>query len=203
MLNQQTADGEKVLFLLGNRQYQVIVDHKNGWKQEAFRERYSEVLDRYDYIVGDWGYNQLRLRGFFRDGHPKVTKDMQFSTIQDYLNEYCNFGCAFFILERMPGKHTPAEEPAHLEDKEESGIEVSAPSSYPGPSESEAVVPARTPKPRPHNNAQGAVREEGQSRGHSKPQHERTSRFHQRKHNPRGGERRNDANSQGKGTDQQ
>ncbi len=28
-------------------------------------ERFSEVLARYDYIVGDWGYEQLRLRGFF------------------------------------------------------------------------------------------------------------------------------------------
>ena len=27
-------------------------------------ERFSEVLARYDYIVGDWGYEQLRLRGF-------------------------------------------------------------------------------------------------------------------------------------------
>lgn len=50
---------------ISNKTYEVFVDHKNGWRPEAFRERYSEVLDRYDYIVGDWGYSQLRLRGFF------------------------------------------------------------------------------------------------------------------------------------------
>lgn len=50
---------------ISGKTYEVIVDHKNGWRFEAFRDRYSEVLERYDYIVGDWGYNQLRLRGFF------------------------------------------------------------------------------------------------------------------------------------------
>ncbi|WP_019534399.1 YutD family protein [Paenibacillus ginsengihumi] len=104
MLSDKATDGTKNSVLIGNRQYHVLVDHKNGWKQEAFRERYSEVLERYDYIVGDWGYNQLRLRGFFRDGNPKAMKDSLFSTVQDYLNEYCNFGCAYFILEKVPGK---------------------------------------------------------------------------------------------------
>ena len=65
---------------------------------EAFRERFSDVLERYDYVVGDWGYNQLRLKGFFRDNHPKVTRDSAFSCMVDYINEYCNFGCAYFVL---------------------------------------------------------------------------------------------------------
>ncbi|MCZ8522784.1 MULTISPECIES: YutD family protein [Paenibacillus] len=89
---------------IAGKSYEVIVDHKNGWRFEAFRERYSEVLERYDYIVGDWGYSQLRLRGFFKDNHPKVTRDTTIATLQDYLNEYCNFGCAYFIIEKVASK---------------------------------------------------------------------------------------------------
>ncbi|CAG7649375.1 YutD family protein [Paenibacillus allorhizosphaerae] len=89
---------------IAGRTYEVVTDHKSGWKPEAFRDRYSEVLERYDYIVGDWGYNQLRLRGFYKDNHPKATKDTAISTLQDYLNEYCNFGCAYFIIEKVPGR---------------------------------------------------------------------------------------------------
>ncbi|MED4609532.1 YutD family protein, partial [Paenibacillus validus] len=95
---------------ISNKTYEVFVDHKNGWRPEAFRERYSEVLDRYDYIVGDWGYSQLRLRGFFKDNHPKATKDTVISTIEDYLNEYCNFGCAYFILEKTGTREIPPSE---------------------------------------------------------------------------------------------
>lgn len=84
-----------------------MLDHKDGWNPEAFRGRYSEVLERYDYIVGDWGYSQLRLKGFYRDNHPKVNRDTAISGMVDYINEYCNFGCAHFVLRKM--KEQPVE----------------------------------------------------------------------------------------------
>ncbi len=84
-----------------------MLDHKDGWNPEAFRGRYSEVLDRYDYIIGDWGYSQLRLKGFFRDNHPKVNRDTAISGMVDYINEYCNFGCAYFVLHKL--KEMPKE----------------------------------------------------------------------------------------------
>jgi uncharacterized protein YutD len=98
------------MIVIGSKAYELITDHKNGWNQEVFRERYSDVLDRYDYIVGDWGYNQLRLRGFFKDTNPKATKESVISSIQDYLNEYCNFGCAYFVVERVAGRYAPEGE---------------------------------------------------------------------------------------------
>ncbi|MCI3920030.1 YutD family protein [Paenibacillus sp. TRM 82003] len=89
---------------VGGKAYELLQAHKDAWKPDAFKERYSEVLDRYDYIVGDWGYNQLRLKGFFKEGSNRATKDSAIGSLQDYLQEYCNFGCAYFILERVPGK---------------------------------------------------------------------------------------------------
>lgn len=88
------------MFQIGGKNYELLQDHKNGWNPEAFRDRYSEVLDRYDYIIGDWGYNQLRLKGFYRDGHPKANKDTSIVVLDDYINEYCNFGCAYFVLQK-------------------------------------------------------------------------------------------------------
>ncbi|MWC30121.1 DUF1027 domain-containing protein [Paenibacillus sp. MMS18-CY102] len=86
--------------LIGGKRYELIVDHKNGWNPAAFRDRYSDVLERYDYIIGDWGYNQLRLKGFFKDNHPKGNKESFISGLVDYINEYCNFGCAYFVIHR-------------------------------------------------------------------------------------------------------
>ncbi|WP_246027958.1 YutD family protein, partial [Paenibacillus xylaniclasticus] len=86
--------------LIGGKRYELIIDHKNGWNPSAFRDRYSDVLERYDYIIGDWGYNQLRLKGFFKDSNPKANKDTNISGLVDYINEYCNFGCAYFVIQR-------------------------------------------------------------------------------------------------------
>lgn len=120
-------------YMIGNKAYVVVVDYKNGYNYEAFRDRYSEVLDRYDYIVGDWGYNQLRLKGFFREDNPKATKETSIATLQDYLNEYCNFGCAYFVVEKV--NHPPADgeivgEPAEPAAQAPSGI---------GPSEADGA----------------------------------------------------------------
>ncbi|RAP77049.1 YutD-like domain-containing protein [Paenibacillus montanisoli] len=95
---------------ISGKTYELIHENRNGWNFEAFRERFSEVLERYDYVFGDWGYNQLRLKGFFRDNHPKVTRDTAFSSMTDYINEYCNFGCAYFVLERQPGGSRSGED---------------------------------------------------------------------------------------------
>jgi len=107
------------LIHITGKTYEVITDHKNGWNPEAFKDRYSDVLDRYDYIIGDWGYNQLRLKGFFRDNNSKATKDTTIASMVDYINEYCNFGCAYFVIEKIreqkPEKSDKPEKPEKSE----------------------------------------------------------------------------------------
>jgi uncharacterized protein YutD len=105
---------------IGSKTYELVTEHKTAWNFEVFRDRFSEVLERYDYIVGDWGYNQLRLRGFFKENNPKATKESSIAYFQDYLNEYCNFGCAYFIIEKVANRNplaadTEVEADAELE----------------------------------------------------------------------------------------
>ncbi|MBM7704596.1 YutD family protein [Metabacillus iocasae] len=89
------------MICVGSTCYEIVKEEKEGFNEEAFRGRYIDVLARYDYIVGDWGYNQLRLRGFFDDQNQKATYDTKISTLQDYLQEYCNFGCSHFVLRKV------------------------------------------------------------------------------------------------------
>lgn len=91
-------------FMLAKRHYRLVSDYREGFDAEKLAERYSEVLARYDYIVGDWGYEQLRLKGFFSETNKRVLPEQRIDTLQDYLYEYCNFGCAYFVIERIGGK---------------------------------------------------------------------------------------------------
>ncbi|WP_226529180.1 YutD family protein [Metabacillus niabensis] len=84
-----------------NQIFELVKEEKDGFNEEAFKERYSEILNKYDFIVGDWGYNQLRLRGFFDDQNQKATYDTKISTLEEYIFEYCNFGCAYFVLKKV------------------------------------------------------------------------------------------------------
>lgn len=115
--------------MIGNRQYKVVMDYREGFQVEKIGERFSDVLARYDYIVGDWGYEQLRLRGFFEVDNKKALPEQRIDTLEDYLYEYCNFGCAYFVIQRIGGKREktnqrrrkskPVTGQAHIKEKQE------------------------------------------------------------------------------------
>lgn len=86
---------------VGNHYFELLTSYKDGFNEDDFIARYSEILDKYDFVVGDYGYDQLRLKGFYHDSYKKADFNKRFSTIQDYLYEYCNFGCAYFVVRRL------------------------------------------------------------------------------------------------------
>ncbi|SHG42159.1 YutD family protein [Ornithinibacillus halophilus] len=86
---------------LFGKNYEIIENVRDGFQQEALEERYSGILKKYDYIVGDWGYEQLRLKGFYNDHNSKASIDTKISALDDYIYEYCNFGCAYFVIKKV------------------------------------------------------------------------------------------------------
>ncbi|CAH1212474.1 hypothetical protein PAECIP111892_03760 [Paenibacillus auburnensis] len=162
------------MIVIGGKGYELMLDHKDGWNPEAFRGRYSEVLDRYDYIIGDWGYSQLRLKGFYRDNHPKVNRDTAISGMVDYINEYCNFGCAYFVLHKLkelPKEGTfkdilikeipePGSEEESLEESADPAATVGEQREAPAKSSTNGGAPSRE-----HTSKDRPVREH-QSRNH-------------------------------------
>ena len=97
------------MHMVGNKGYELRFEYRDAWNYEMFRDRYSDVLGRSDYIVGDWGFNQLRLRGFFKEDNPSATKETSIVYLQDYISEYCNFGCAYFLVEKVTTTETEVD----------------------------------------------------------------------------------------------
>ncbi|MBM7642583.1 YutD family protein [Streptococcus loxodontisalivarius] len=79
-------------------QFRLVENVKDAFDATVFSQRFSEILLKYDYIVGDWGNEQLRLRGFYKD-RADIKRLSRISRLEDYIKEYCNYGCAYFVLE--------------------------------------------------------------------------------------------------------
>ena len=88
----------------------LLENVKNAFDVTAFTQRFSDILLKYDYIVGDWGNEQLRLKGFYKEEMQRETKTPYIGYLDDYLKEYCNFGCAYFVLENPNPKEIKSEE---------------------------------------------------------------------------------------------
>lgn len=87
----------------------ILENTKDALDVTVFSQRFSDILLKYDYIVGDWGNDQLRLKGFYKDDRD-VKKSRCISHLEDYLKEYCNFGCAYFVLENKALRKEKADE---------------------------------------------------------------------------------------------
>lgn len=78
--------------------YRVVTNYREGFDFFAFEQRYQEYFEKFEFIVGDWGFEQLRLRGFYQLNKRKVPREQIIDQLDDYLKEYCNFGCKYFVL---------------------------------------------------------------------------------------------------------
>ncbi|MGT2749369.1 YutD family protein [Streptococcus orisasini] len=90
----------------------ILENVKNAFNATVFSQRFSEILLKYDYIVGDWGNEQLRLKGFYKEKSKAKSQHPYIGFLDDYLKEYCNFGCAYFVLENPNPKEIKNEEDA-------------------------------------------------------------------------------------------
>ncbi|WP_225420442.1 YutD family protein [Lapidilactobacillus bayanensis] len=95
----KVKDAENIL--VGNFQYRLVYQYRDGFDAERLGQRFESILNKYDYVVGDWGFEQLRLRGFYNERNHSANRDQNIVTLQDYIAEFCNFGCAFFVLEKV------------------------------------------------------------------------------------------------------
>ena len=87
--------------LIDGHPYILLKNYRDGFQIEKLKERFSQILTKYDYIVGDIGYDQLRLHGFYETGSKKGYPSQSIERLQDYLLEYCNFGCPYFVLKNL------------------------------------------------------------------------------------------------------
>lgn len=92
-------------FSINNHEYELVSDPEKTFDEHEFIDRFSTALSRYDYIVGDWGFGQLRLKGFLATSKNN-SKSEQISALQDYLFEYCNYGAGYFVLYNKDAKST-------------------------------------------------------------------------------------------------
>lgn len=110
------------MITIDHMHFELIEDYREAFDEAQFEGKYNEVLNKYDYIVGDIGYEKLRLTGFYRDNKKKVDHDKKFSAIEDYINEYCNFGCAYFVLRKVPKSELKEQALETLEENQDNSV---------------------------------------------------------------------------------
>ena len=83
-----------------NNKYKLIKDYRSGFDKDMFLDKYTSYFENYDYIVGDWAYGKLRLKGFYEKSNKKCNEINNIDNLDEYLDKNCAFGCAYFVAKR-------------------------------------------------------------------------------------------------------
>lgn len=80
--------------------YELIKNYREAFDQLIVSEYITDYYKPFDYIVGDWSYGKLRLKGFYDSNASNVLPINDFKNIETYLKQNCAYGCRYFILKK-------------------------------------------------------------------------------------------------------
>ena len=87
-------------YILNDIEYELVRNEKDGFDYEAVKEKYTDYFENFDYILGDWAYGKLRLKGFYESTNKMSKKINDIKYIDDYLKNNCAFECKWFLLKK-------------------------------------------------------------------------------------------------------
>ncbi len=87
--------------IIDNKKYEVIKNYNDGLNVQDLEGKITDYYDEFDYILGDYAYNKVRLKGFNNKNNKNYKDVNDYDKIDDYIKNYCAYGCKYFILKRI------------------------------------------------------------------------------------------------------
>ncbi len=84
--------------IIDNKKYEVIKNEKDALDISDLEGKITDYYDSFDYILGDYAYGKVRLKGFNDKNNKYFKPENDIQKVDDYIENYCAYGCKYFIL---------------------------------------------------------------------------------------------------------
>ncbi len=81
--------------------YELVKEIKDAYDEEIVKEKITDYFIEYDFIVCDWAYGKLRLKGFCNKQNKNFKEINNYDNVDKYIEEKCAYGCKYFILKKI------------------------------------------------------------------------------------------------------
>ena len=86
--------------VIENASYEVIENVREGLDIEELKSKLTDYFIPFDYVVGDWAYGKLRLKGFYDEKNKNCKEFNNIKNLEKYLKDNCAFNCKYFVLKK-------------------------------------------------------------------------------------------------------
>lgn len=86
---------------LNGTKYEIIENYKDSFDLETVSSYFTDYFYEYDYILGDYSYGKLRLKGFYDSDNKKVKKLNDIHLYKNYLTDLCAVDCPYFLIKKQ------------------------------------------------------------------------------------------------------
>ncbi len=86
--------------LLGTK-YKVVKNVREAYNENDLKESFTEFFLEYDYVLGDYAYGKLRLKGFNKKENKNFKPLNDYKKIEEYIKNYCAYGCRHFVITKL------------------------------------------------------------------------------------------------------
>ena len=78
---------------INTQKYELIKNYREGFELDELTNKMTDYFDDFDYVVGDWAYGKLRLKGFYDSKNKKSKPINDIKILDKYLEENCAKNC--------------------------------------------------------------------------------------------------------------
>lgn len=87
--------------MVNHQKYLVMKEEKDAIDLEALEKGLTDYFLDFDYVVGDWAYGKLRLKGFNSKTNKNFKDLNDVDKVSDYIKNNCAYGCRWFMISEI------------------------------------------------------------------------------------------------------
>ena len=86
--------------IIDNKEYDVVRNYRDALNVSDLEGKITDYFDSFDYILGDYAYGKVRLKGFNESSKKNAKKINDIKYLDKYIKEYCAYGAKTFLLKK-------------------------------------------------------------------------------------------------------
>ena len=88
-------------YKLNDTNYEIIENYKDGFVFNELESKFTDYFYDYDYVLDDWAYGKLRLKGFYDEENKKCNKINNIKNLKDHIKNNCSYDCRYFLIKKV------------------------------------------------------------------------------------------------------